>query len=858
DTLDGFTSINPTAGLPYAPYSTGFMLHEEYQISVASRVSSLYTAAELASMSVDKRTLVESLHRSGMESSRYAELDPGRSCAAAPFIDRCDPKEPYACYRAINMSAKPYGAFLAVNSPRHCSHNEATDGEPLDPLCNECVNRVCQVDPTCCGDPGSGFYPGSLVWDTRCSAIRQQVCKSSADAAAPLWPLGVTAAPAGSHPTVFLHGAVGSFEGITTDSGGNQFAEGWACDPDFPGASIPVQVSVGGELGAAGATLFTATADQPLAPGWKEAVAAECGGAGRQGFRFQLPAASTGKDVFVYGIDLNVPGAPFSLLRGGKKTVPGGPPSSPRAAIWTGWVQPAASDVYRFFASAGSTDRYRVWVNGLYVAGNWVDPDPSVPGAFTLSPPVSPPSLYLQQGVRYGVRVEYLRDPSLPADSRFSLAWSRDGGAPVPLPTGALVPMAQGSGGGLQGTYFPGGHFSGTTSDGSGGSAMPANSSSTAPRTFGALDYLWSDANQPITGSATTVTGASVNDGFAARFQGQVMPPISGDYTFTADTDGSTRIWVNGQLVTSGSTGPPGLEPETCSHDICTTGGAITRTCKQGYFCAARLCLTDPTCCSITWDGQCVQEVQSLCRLDCTPTPPLAISLSAGVKYDITVEYEHLGGAATARVRGAKLRLMWTLAGAGRDLIPIERLFAAGAGAPPAVGVGLNAAYFSDGSFTTEYLDHVEPQLDFAAGTPPTAARATSLICGAPGAPACGPGSNVPGPPALISPPAGASLIGTTVTVKVGGLVRGAAVTFQDNGAALFTAATAASDAADGGELMVNLTLANGSHRLAARQSLGSDTSALTDELAFDVIAAPDPQAPAVPIVNQPPTAGLV
>ena len=56
--------------------------------------------------------------------------------------------------------AQPYGAFLAVNSPRHCAHDEDHAGEPLDPLCNECVNRVCQIDPTCCGDPGSDVLSG--------------------------------------------------------------------------------------------------------------------------------------------------------------------------------------------------------------------------------------------------------------------------------------------------------------------------------------------------------------------------------------------------------------------------------------------------------------------------------------------------------------------------------------------------------------------------------------------------------------------------------------------------------------------------------------------------------------------------
>jgi hypothetical protein len=849
DTLDGISSLNSTSGSAYAPYAPGVMLHEEYQISVDHRVSDRYSATELASLSSDERGLVERLHLSGLESSRYADLDPGRACAAAPYIDRCDPSEPYSCYRAANMSTQPYGAFLAVNSPQHCSHDEATGGEPLDPLCNECVHRVCQIDPTCCGDPGNTFYPGSLVWDGRCSALRQQVCRSAPGEA--VWPTGVTATPAGSRPVTFLRGAIGAFEGIVTE-GGVRYAEGWACDPDYPGASSSVQLSVGGALGAAGATLYTTTADQPLIPGWRETVAAECGGAGRHGFRFALPAGSDGRDVFVYGIDLDVPGAPFSLLRGGKKTVPGGAaPAVPGAAIWTGWLEPASSGSYTFSVQAGTPDKYRVWANGIYVAGNWVDSDPNAPGAFTLPAPATPPSLYLQTGVRYGMRVEYLRNA---ADSGFALKWSRNGAAAAAIPTTALVPMAQGAGNGLQGTYFPGGHFSGTGA--SGGSASPADSSSTLTRTFAAVDHVWTDANQPISGSSAVVTGASINNSFAARFEGQVVPPISGTYTFTADTDGVAKIWVNGQLVTSGSTAPPGLEPDTCAHDVCQVGRAVTSTCKQGYFCAARICLTDPTCCSVTWDAQCVQEVASICQLDCTPTPPFSMSLSAGRKYDIVVEYEHVGGTTAAPVRGGKLRLMWALEGSPRDVIPRERLFAATGAAAPATGVGLNAAYFSDGTFANEVLDHVDPTLAFDAASPPTDARATSLICGPASAPACTAGTDAPGAPALVSPSGGA-VVGPVVAVKVAGLARGATVTFFDGPAALSTTATAAADAGDAGQLTVNLTLANGSHRISARQTVGSTSSAFSNEIAFDVVSASDPLAPPAPTVTQPVT-GLV
>ena len=717
----------------------------------------------------------------------------------------------------------------------------------MDPRCNACVSRVCEVDPTCCGDPGDTFYPRALAWDDRCIALRSQVCRSTPGAA--VWPPGQAAPVAGQTPPVFLRGAIGSFEAVVTEAGGT-FVEGWACDPDFPGAASPIQISVGGALGATGATLYTASADQPLATGWRDVVAAECGGAGRHGFRFALPTGSAGKDVFVYGIDLNVPGAPFSLLRGGKKTVPSAAALvNPRAAIWTGWIEPAASASYTFCKrQAGTTatctpvpapinpageDRYRIWVNGVYVAGNWVDADATVPGAFTLPPPSTSPAQFLQKGVRYPVRVEYLRPDTLPDASEISLLWSAGGAAPAPIPTASLYPMAQVNGNGLQGTFFP---------DVFSLDSLPANSASPFSPTFGAPDRLWTDVAPPV-------PGLSVEQSFGARFEGQVVPPISGDYLFTADTDGLVRITVNGRVVTDTTGGPPSLDPGTCAHDICGTGGALSRTCQQGSFCAGLICRTDPTCCSITWDARCVEEVKSVCGIGCSPTPPVAITLNAGWRYDVKVEYVHAGGASDRPARAAKLRLMWALAGAPRAAIPAERFFAATSAPAPARGTGLNAAYFSDPAFTDEYLDHVEAALDFRGATRPAAARAVGIVCPGAGSTVCA-SADVLGAPgfsgARMVAAAGAGAV--TVELKGGGAARGATVTLLENGAALATV-LAKSDATDGGTFVANVILTRGPHTLIATQTIGGVTSAPSAPLAFEVT---DPAAPAPPQVSQP------
>ncbi len=856
DTLDGFTSINPTAGLPYTPGSPGPMMHEEYQISALDFASidappakpfyAIIPDDELMSLPPEDRAKVAALRRSGMQSSRYDDLDPGRSCLAAPYVDRCDPHEPYACYRDANMSATPYGAFLAVNSPRHCDHDEDTVGAPLDPLCNLCVSRVCSVDPSCCGDPGDTFYPGSLTWDQRCRAIRDQVCRSAPSQ--PKWPAGKVAPQAGSTPALYLRGAIGAFEGIVTTNG-VRYAEGWACDPDFPGASSPIQVSLGGALGAAGAVLSTAFADQPLTatPGWREVVAAECGGAGRHGFRFALPSGFEG-DIYVYGIDLNTPGAPFSLLRGGRKTTAGGPAMpKPLAAIWTGWVEPSLSGQHSFSVDVGP-DKYRLWVNGAYVAGNWVDADATVPGAFTTPPPPTtpPPSLYLQKGVRYAVRVEYLRPSTTTTGSKLTLRWTPPGAsAPADIPTGALYPAAPGAGNGLLATYWN------------------AAGVQNATQSYGAVNFVWPSCDGADPTCVRPAPGIRVEDAFTARFEGQVMPPVSGDYLFTADTDGAAKIWVNGTLVTDASRPPPAAgKPEVCGErDICRPGAAISRTCDQGYFCAAQICLKDPSCCSITWDAACVQQVATICHLECRRTAPLSISLRAGTKYDIKVEFAHAGGAGS---RGARLKLHWALSGGARDSIPIERLFAAPSGSAPGKGVGLNAAYFSDDKLKAEFFGRVEPSLNFADATPPTATRTSSIACGFAGGPACGTGDLL-GPPALVAPAPQARVVGPTVTLQVTGATPGATITV----AKLTTASSGQTTStplttfvyarpANGGPMTSPaISLAFGPHKLTVAQALAGNASAASAPLELTVVPATDPSLPPPPGITLP-AGGLV
>jgi len=53
-----------------------------------------------------------------------------------------------------------------------------------------------------------------------------------------------------------------------------------------------------------------------------------------------------------------------------------------------------------------------------------------------------------------------------------------------------------------------------------------------------------------------------------------------------------------------------------CAHPLCAPGVMLTATCDP---CATTLCTQDPYCCTVAWDLTCVGEVTSICALSCVP-----------------------------------------------------------------------------------------------------------------------------------------------------------------------------------------------------------------------------------------------
>jgi hypothetical protein len=109
-------------------------------------------------------------------------------------------------------------------------------------------------------------------------------------------------------------------------------------------------------------------------------------------------------------------------------------------------------------------------------------------------------------------------------------------------------------------------------------------------------------------GSAAPAAGVTV-DNFSVRWTGQVQAPVTGTYRFSTVSDDGIRLWVNGQQIINNWT----------DHAATTNTSA-------------------------------------------------AVSLTAGVKYSVTLEYYEKGGSAVAK-------LQWSYTGQALQIIPQSRLF---------------------------------------------------------------------------------------------------------------------------------------------------------------------------------------
>ena len=269
-----------------------------------------------------------SLQATALQRTRYRELSPENDCAAFASIDRLE-RDHFEDGRWANpLTNTPR---IEIFSGNYCTHDEKTVGGALPWDCSPCTTAVCRHMPQCCSADPTLPQP---VWDASCVAERSVVCQDVEGGGGPLWPLGRVwprdvSGPAPA-PQKYLIGPGGGVDRVDGVSTGNTSAtvSGWACDPEWPGASVPVAIYGGAPREHGGALLGTTYADLALAGPLATEVSAACDGPGRatalHGFSFALPHGATGS-LFVYALDAPTadgPAAPPTLLRNGIVHVP--------------------------------------------------------------------------------------------------------------------------------------------------------------------------------------------------------------------------------------------------------------------------------------------------------------------------------------------------------------------------------------------------------------------------------------------------------------------------------------------------------------------------------------------------------
>jgi hypothetical protein len=337
---------------------------------------------------------------------------------------------------------------------------------------------------------------------------------------------------------------------------------------------------------------------------------------------------------------------------------------------WTGEVLAPASGTYAF--STVSDDGIRLWVNGQQLVNNWTDHAPTT----------NTGTIALTGGQRYSIRLEYYEH----GDGAVArLSWTPPGGASQVIPQAQLFPATAApppanqpptASAGADQTVSSGAMV---TLDGSGssdpnqdplawqwrqtaGPAVTLAGASTARPTFTAptvsaataLDFelTVSDGSasavdtvrvtvQPPASSDNGLTGqyfngmafntlvttrvdATINfnwgvgapatgvaiDNFSVRWTGEVLAPATGTYTFSTVSDDGVRLWIGGQQLVNNWT----------DHAPTTNTGTI--------------------------------------------------SLVAGQRYPVVMEYYEHGD-------GAVARLSWTPPGGTSQIIPQSQLFPA-------------------------------------------------------------------------------------------------------------------------------------------------------------------------------------
>jgi len=665
------------------------------------------------------------LNKSGLQRSRYRELSPVSECEDFAAIDRLE-HDHIEDGRWASLF-KEVGT-LNVFSPTYCNHDEYTPGDALPWDCSPCTTQVCKTMPECCG---AGVSP---EWTLACVGQAGTVCKDGATQwpTGKVWPKDLPSDDRSIYPTYLLGpgGAVLRADGVS-GSGTSATISGWACDPEWAGATVAVKIYGGGTIDGGGTLLGTVRADQALADPLAREVSAACDGPGRtfarHGFSFTLPLDQAG-NVYVYAVDEstdNGPPAPDTLLRNGVVQIPrcghsehvAGDALSETcsactasvcgdgthaaccttswtdecaaaadecastdsaaivndrsyAAVATGWIEAPTTGTYTFEASQQPS---RLFVNGSTVL-DW----------FETSPGTTSGSIELRAGHRYNLRWDRMQTTAPSGSPPPGLTWQPPGTiGQVPIPSANLYAIAPGGTTGLSATYY----------------LSPGYIGGTVARTDANID-INKDVAPP--GPRPLDLPLGYGPSYSAIWEGEIIPAFTESYNFFVVGSGISHLYLNGVEVMS--TPPPGSSaPGGCAHDLCLPGAKLDASCNS---CVHDICEKDPYCCDggylsyysflPEWDARCIAEVATYCPgSHCNPLPapapvsPLrkldAVPLKAGVHYAIRLEYDNATSDKT-------IRLLWASPRQGKQAVPGYALQPPGP--PDNAGSGLNVTYF--------------------------------------------------------------------------------------------------------------------------------------------------------------------
>jgi hypothetical protein len=767
-----------------------------------SNDDSLWMMAQEYFISTGPSPLLSSIRDSALQRTRYRELSPVADCDNLPYVDRLEHDNVEDGRWASPLTNTPR---IQVFSPTSCTHNEYEVGSALPWDCSPCTTQVCKTMPGCCG---AGATPG---WTAACTAQASTLCRTSGVQwpTGKVWPRDVPATPA--IPAKYLIGPGGAVTRIDGVSGSSSRVtiSGWACDPEWAGATVAVRIYGGGPREGGGTLLGEVRADQALALPLAREVSAACDGPGRDyarhGFSFALPLDQTG-DVFVYAVDeatADGPAAPPTLVRNGIVPVPrcahsehvtgealsdecstcagsvcgdgshgeccsvawtnecvvaanscaatdSSAPVNDRsfAAVTTGWIEAPATGSYTFESSLQPS---RLFVNGTTVL-DW----------FETSPGTTSGTITLQRGQRYHLRWDRLQVGEPPAPPNLGLTWQPPGTVgQTAIPSANLYAIAPGIGTGLSATYYTGAGFAGGV----------------ITRTDANVD-INTDIAPP--GPPPLDLPSGYGPSYSAIWEGEIVPSFTESYNFYVVGAGTANLYVDGAAVAFAAT-TSSSAPGGCAHDLCTPGDKLDATCNS---CVHDICDKDPYCCNggylsyystePEWDARCMAEVAvycpgSKCAAPSAPGTPqkktASVPLQAGVRYRIRLEYSN-------PTTDKTIRLLWTSPRQAKQVVP---QFALIPPTPPSnIGSGLNVTFFA----TKSQNGIVKPDLAkaVAAGaitdlssTPPIGTAGLPLVDVL--ATPVDATSGKPSPPTVVRPRFGdEAFVGSSGTVHVSGI----------------------------------------------------------------------------------------